>query len=650
MPIKDNQMYKSQIYLGKEKQKRSIRRNRQYVCRAKNEGTCPVDKTHRNQCRACRLKKCASVGMNKDAVQHERGPRNSTLRRQMSLYFKEGLGPLTPPTNNITSSSSPSGSHNNSSSSLVEPSSSSSPISSSSSFNTTTTTAAAISPYSISNLISTSGSHVGHPVTAADILRSSMHSLQHHSLPHHPHHHFAMPPNHHHHHHLAFPVISPTSHSPVSSSPLHHHSNSSPIPTGNVSPVGSTTSIGSQSPSSGSNKDVSNSSPSRNSRNSPTSTNDILGVENGNGIGITRKDFAPGPGGIPMVPALDLVMNNARNSNGGGSTALMGSPVDNMGLFGQRNNSGFGDAASFEKLALLRPQLGLPLFGMPSLKYGWSDMLQFHQQQQQNRNRADQNAVAAAAAAAAAAANIQSMNFNNPNSFRNLSFNPMTFPLMMFGTETLCETAARLLFMNVKWAKTVPAFVSLPMRDQLLLLEESWREFFVLGASQFNLPMEMGPKLLSNYYENPSNSSSENDKDKSDEEKVKKQEEILKEIKSLQDTIEKFREMNVDQTEFACLRAIILFKSSSSGSGDLLATNLKEGRTIEALQDQAQLTLNKYINIAYPGQPLRFGRLLLLLPLLKSVSPVTIENLFFRRTIGQIPIEKIICDMYRSTL
>jgi hypothetical protein len=46
--------------------KRSIRRNRQYVCKAKDEGSCIIDKTHRNQCRACRLKKCQNVGMNKD--------------------------------------------------------------------------------------------------------------------------------------------------------------------------------------------------------------------------------------------------------------------------------------------------------------------------------------------------------------------------------------------------------------------------------------------------------------------------------------------------------------------------------------------------------------------------------------------------------
>uniref|UniRef100_A0ABD2WTN2 Nuclear receptor domain-containing protein n=1 Tax=Trichogramma kaykai TaxID=54128 RepID=A0ABD2WTN2_9HYME len=65
--------------------KRSIRRGQGYSCKSRE--LCIVDRTHRNQCRACRLSKCLAAGMNKDSVQHERGPRNSTLRKQVALLY-----------------------------------------------------------------------------------------------------------------------------------------------------------------------------------------------------------------------------------------------------------------------------------------------------------------------------------------------------------------------------------------------------------------------------------------------------------------------------------------------------------------------------------------------------------------------------------
>lgn len=45
--------------------KRSVRRKLIYRCQA-GTGSCMIDKAHRNQCQACRLKKCLQMGMNKD--------------------------------------------------------------------------------------------------------------------------------------------------------------------------------------------------------------------------------------------------------------------------------------------------------------------------------------------------------------------------------------------------------------------------------------------------------------------------------------------------------------------------------------------------------------------------------------------------------
>ena len=54
------------------------------------------------------------------------------------------------------------------------------------------------------------------------------------------------------------------------------------------------------------------------------------------------------------------------------------------------------------------------------------------------------------------------------------------------------------------------------------------------------------------------------------------------------------------------------------------------------------------IRCQYPGQPSRFGRLLLRLPSVRTVSPHVIEQLFFVRLVGKTPIETLIRDMLLS--
>jgi nuclear receptor subfamily 2 group E member 3 len=58
--------------------------------------------------------------------------------------------------------------------------------------------------------------------------------------------------------------------------------------------------------------------------------------------------------------------------------------------------------------------------------------------------------------------------------------------------ELLFESAAKLLFLAIKWAKSVPSFVQLPVLDQKLLLEESWAELFVITAAQWGLSIDAG--------------------------------------------------------------------------------------------------------------------------------------------------------------
>jgi hypothetical protein len=133
---------------------------------------------------------------------------------------------------------------------------------------------------------------------------------------------------------------------------------------------------------------------------------------------------------------------------------------------------------------------------------------------------------------------------------------------------------------------------------------------------------------------------------------IKGKNDILKsDIEYFQDLLIKFKQMEIDANEFICLKSLVLFKTVLSNCQTMTNPQLNDLHTIAYLQDQAQILLNTYINKQYPSQVHRFGKLLHLLAGLRSISSLTIEELFFRQTIGdKTHMEQLVKDMYQINM
>ncbi|XP_018026955.2 protein dissatisfaction-like [Hyalella azteca] len=188
--------------------------------------------------------------------------------------------------------------------------------------------------------------------------------------------------------------------------------------------------------------------------------------------------------------------------------------------------------------------------------------------------------------------------------------------------EIFQETTARLLFMMVRWIRSLAPFQTLSRQDQCTLVEASWKELFLVHLAQWYLPVDLAPLLTS-----PAASL-----------RVPQDVRTASEVATIQDVLRRFRHLSPDTTECGCLKAVLLFKPEA---GDLVDLH-----PVEMLQDQAQCILSDYIRSRLPRQPTRFGRLLLLLPGLKTVRASTVEALFFRDTVGDTPIHRLVLDMY----
>ncbi|XP_037085000.1 photoreceptor-specific nuclear receptor-like [Pollicipes pollicipes] len=189
-------------------------------------------------------------------------------------------------------------------------------------------------------------------------------------------------------------------------------------------------------------------------------------------------------------------------------------------------------------------------------------------------------------------------------------------------SEAALETAAKLLFLAVRWAHTIPSFIQMSRLEQSALLEASWSELFVISAAQWPLvidsPSELaaacGPRL---------------------------QPELERQLAGLIDIIQRFADLKVDHTEYACLRALVLFKPE--------VKSVRDPKYIEILQDQTHLMLYEYVFSQKMAAKARFGRLLLLLSSLRTVSGTFLQEVFFKRALGGVPISQLLADLNGSS-
>lgn len=182
----------------------------------------------------------------------------------------------------------------------------------------------------------------------------------------------------------------------------------------------------------------------------------------------------------------------------------------------------------------------------------------------------------------------------------------------------------------MQWVKSITAFTFLPFTDQLLLVEECWKELFILGATQF-LPFEELSEWLQTCTVLQLNE--------------------YRQLQEFYSLLINIKQLNLDQYELTYLKLIILFSPfiRNKRNNDLDKIKILNNLVyIELIRNYLQLKLNKFVDTVKPDQPLRFEKLLQLILSFNCILDDTIEDLFFKKTIGNVPMAKIISDMYKT--
>ncbi|XP_046474811.1 hepatocyte nuclear factor 4-gamma isoform X2 [Neodiprion pinetum] len=197
----------------------------------------------------------------------------------------------------------------------------------------------------------------------------------------------------------------------------------------------------------------------------------------------------------------------------------------------------------------------------------------------------------------------------------------------------VCDSMKQQLLILVEWAKYIPAFSELILDDQVALLRAHAGEHLLLGVARRSMHLK-DVLLLGNNCVITKNCpvillSTEGRSQDLDISRVgtRIMEELVKPLHNVQ----------IDDTEFACLKAIVFFDPNAKG--------LSEPARIKHLRYQIQINLEDYISDRQYDSRGRFGEILLTLPALQSISWQMIEQIQFVRLFGVAHIDSLLQEM-----
>lgn len=196
------------------------------------------------------------------------------------------------------------------------------------------------------------------------------------------------------------------------------------------------------------------------------------------------------------------------------------------------------------------------------------------------------------------------------------------------GFNDVCESMRQQLLILVEWAKHIPAFNELQLDDQVALLRAHAGEHLLLGLSRRSMHLK-DVLLLGNNCVITKHCPDTQISPNLDISRIGSR--IIDEL------VRGMKDVNIDDSEIACIKALVFFDPQARG--------LNEPQRIKALRHQILNNLEDYVSDRQYDSRGRFGEILLLLPVLQSITWQMIEQIQLAKFFGMTPIDSLLQEM-----